>query len=262
MIRLMAILLFGVVMFAAAAAGSWFVQRQVLAKPSQDPQAAPAESNTTSSPPAPQAASPNGTAAPAAQDQRMPVAVRPREMSVEELLRYGMGVKEREQKVRQQEELLQQRSVQQQLALADIEGERKEIDGLRVQVGEQLKSAEKLIQKLNETREQLQQDRQAAAADLQQMKFERIEIDGQHLDNTKRLSLWLQSMEPEKAADVLKSMANDGQAQSEIAVQILANFEEREAAKILSAMDDPKLVQLLVEKFRNLKRPAKPPARR
>jgi flagellar motility protein MotE (MotC chaperone) len=57
-------------------------------------------------------------------------------------------------------------------------------------------------------------------------------------------------------------MAHDGEDQTEIAVQILRNLEEREAAKILSAIEDPKLVQLLIEKFRNLKRPPEKTATR
>lgn len=196
-------------------------------------------------------------------DDRLPLPIRPREMSVEELLRYGMGVKEREAQVKQQEELLQKRRVQHQLVQADIEGERKEIDGLRVQVSDQLKQAEGLIGKLKELRSQFLQDQSDAAEKMKQIKHERIEIDEEHMDNTKRLSQWIQSMDPEKAAEVLKSMANDGPAQQEVAVQILRNLEEREAAKILSAIDDPKLVQQLIEKFRNLKKPpVKTPTKR
>jgi flagellar motility protein MotE (MotC chaperone) len=145
--------------------------------------------------------------------------------------------------------------VQQQLALSDIEGERREIDGLRNQVADQLKHAELLIEKLNELRTRFLEEKQTAASTLQQMKHERIAIDQEHMDNTKRLSQWIQGMDPEKAATVLTTMANDGDEQLEIAVQILRNLEEREAAKILSAIEDPKLVQLLIERFRHLQKP-------
>ncbi|WP_437226267.1 hypothetical protein SH661x_004494 [Planctomicrobium sp. SH661] len=309
MVKILAMLGFGVAMFALAAGGSWYVQNNVLGKSghgassgsshgahassgSHGSHAAASslhasDSHSESSPAAEAhghaAASTDGHGdshgAPALSltnpppvrgvltkgpvDGQMPVPIRPREMSVEELLRYGMGVKERENQVKLQEEALQKRRVQHQLAQADIEGERKEIDGLRVQVAEQLKQAEMLIEKLKQTRSQFLQDQANAAEEMQQIKHERVEIDEEHMDNTKRLSQWIQSMEPEKAAEVLKSMANDGEQQLEIAVQILRNLEEREAAKILSAIDDPKLVQLLIEKFRNLKRPpAKTAARR
>ncbi|SFI26157.1 MotE family protein [Planctomicrobium piriforme] len=280
MVKMIIVLFFGVAMFVASAAGSWYLQNKVLAThapagaaPAADPHAAPAADAHGATPPATASAhaagdhgSPLQTSAPAAtpgQGERLPVAIRPRDMSVEELLRYSMGVKEREEKVKQNEELLQKRRVQQQLALADIEGERREIDGLRVQISEQLKHAQTLIEKLNEVRTEFSQEKDAASQSLQQMKHERIAIDEEHMDNTKRLSQWIQGMDPEKAADVLTSMANDGDEQLEIAVQILRNLEEREAAKILSAIDDTKLVQMLIEKFRHLQKPpAKTAARK
>ncbi len=256
MVKMIVVLVFGIVMFCASAGGSWYIQNKLLSKPAATPQAAAGEPGSLS--PAPSAATPDGktpaeTAATPA--ERMPVAIRPRDMSVEELLRYSMGVKEREEKLKQSEELLQRRRVQQQLALADIEGERKEIDGLRTQVSNQLKHAESLIEKLNVVRDEFLTEKEKQSQTLEQMKHERITIDQEHMDNTKRLSMWVQSMDPEKAAGVLTSMANDGPEQMEIAVQILRNLEEREAAKILSAIEDTKLVQQLIERFRHLQKP-------
>jgi flagellar motility protein MotE (MotC chaperone) len=291
MAKMLPALIVGFIVFAGAAGGSWYVQNNVLKQPAATAAGghgeeaagdeshgadahAPAAAHAAPAEPGHGAAAAPESGADAAKpharepdapdpaSHRMPVVVRPREMSVEELLRYGMGLKEREKQIKQQEDSLQQRRVQQQLALTDIEGERREIEGMRTQVKDQLKSAEKLVEKLNELRNQLKAEQVAASQSLQQIKHERISIDGEHLDNTKRLSQWMQNMDPEKAADVIKSMANDGEDQMAIAVQILSNFEEREAAKILSAMDDPKLVQQLVEKFRHLKRPTKEAAKR
>jgi len=297
MVKIFAMLGFGVVVFAVAAGGSWFVKNSMLSgggghgaaassghggsSDSHSSSSHGSSSHSSSSHGAAEKktadahghghgnadashapAAPSGPPQPVRGiltsgpvDERLPVPVRPREMSVEELLRYGMGVKEREAAVKQQEELLQKRRVQNQLAQTDIQGERREIDGLRVQVADQLKQAEAMIERLKDVRSQFLQDQSAAADQMQQIKHERVEIDAEHMDNTKRLSQWIQSMDSEKAAEVLKTMANDGPQQQEIAVQILRNLEEREAAKILSAIDDPKLVQLLIEKFRKLKRP-------
>ncbi|HWL07224.1 MAG TPA: hypothetical protein VNQ76_02310 [Planctomicrobium sp.] len=271
MVKMLGVLVFGVFMFCAAAGGSWYVQNKLLSP------AATAKSADSVLPEGeiPGSSAPSGekkktsiseaaqsVATPTGDKERLPIAIRPREMSVEELLRYSMGVKEREEKVKQNEELLQKRRVQQQLALADIEGERREIDDLRLQVSDQLKHAETLIEKLNDVRTRFVKEKDDASQSLQQMKHERITIDQEHMDNTKRLSQWIQSMEPEKAAGVLTSMANDGDEQMAIAVQILRNLEEREAAKILSAIDDTKLVQQLIEKFRLLQKPPEKTARR
>lgn len=254
MVRMLAILGFGLMMAVVSATGSWFVQNQVLAKKGDDAETAQtdeAESGSGN----PDEPEPPGKLNSGPIKERMPVAVRPREMSVEELLRFGIGVREREQQVRKQEELLQQREVQQKLALADIQAERREIDGLRVQVDSQLRTAEKMIGDLQTAREAVLQERTRAEERFKSIQSARIEIDTEQVDNTKRLSLWMQGMEAEKAAEVLKEMANDGTIDT--AVQILSHFEEREAAKILSAVDDPKLVQEFITRFQNLKRPVK-----
>jgi flagellar motility protein MotE (MotC chaperone) len=69
------------------------------------------------------------------------------------------------------------------------------------------------------------------------------------------MSAWFQGMEPEKAAGVLKSLANEGKM--ELAVQLLANFEEREASKVLAAIDDTQLTVELAEAFQSFKRAPK-----
>lgn len=260
MAKAIGIVLFGIVVFAASAAGSWFMKSQLTAngQPTGESDAAAELAEAQQSQEESRLADTVAQAAP--DDGLLPVAVRPRSMSVEELLRYGMSLKEREKAVREEEDNLQRRRVQQQLALADIQGERREIDGLRVQVREHLKEAEDLIQKLNQTRQQLVDEKDQKSQELKKIQEAQIEVDSQYQDNTKRLSQWIQSMDAPKAAELLKEMANDGNM--EMAVQILANFEEREAAKILSAIDDPKLVQEFVDNFRKLKRPVKQTSRR
>jgi uncharacterized membrane-anchored protein YhcB (DUF1043 family) len=255
------IALFGLIVFAASAAGSWLMRSQLNDSQPETAEAAPADRDASLSSGSAEHGSDSDSSDRSGDDDGiLPVAVRPRAMSVEELLRYGMGLKEREKQIREQEDELQKRRVRQQIVLADVQGERKEVDGMRVQMRDHLKTAEKLIETLNQSREQLLQEKESAAEELKKVKEARIEIDGEHLDNTKRLSQWIQGMEPEKAGELLREMANDGNMT--MAVQILANFEEREAAKILSSLDDPKIVQQFVEEFRNLKKPEKKPIRR
>ena len=69
----------------------------------------------------------------------------------------------------------------------------------------------------------------------------------------------MQGLSPEKAAGVLKEFANNGKIDT--AVEILSKLEDRNAAGILEAMDDEKLVSEIVEKFLLVKRP-EPAAKR
>lgn len=177
----------------------------------------------------------------------------PQPISVEELVRLGMNLKQREQKLEKQEEDLRQQSIHQQIAFAEIQAETKAIDELRSSVRGELDKAESLVSRLIQARQAVIDEKATAKAKLAEVQNVLTEVDGQHLENTKKLAQWIQSMDAEKAAEVLREMSNDGKM--EIAVQILAHLGEREAAKILSELNDAKLVQDLVTEFRNLKSP-------
>lgn len=255
MTRLLGLAMFGVVVFGASAAASWLIRIRDL--PAEETTPVPAPVVTANADPPPPA---EADATPGSGAGVLPVAVRPRNMSVEELLRFGMGLNAREAAVVKREQALAQQESRLKLVFADIEGEQKEIDGLRELVRDELATANELIARIDEARSQLVSKRDEVQEEIDEIKQSQIEIDAQHEDNVKRLSEWMMSMEPEKAAEVLREMANDGK--TDMAVRILANFEEREAAKVLSALDDAKLVQEFVEQFRNLKRPEKKKERR
>ncbi len=232
----------GLVMFIAAAVGGWYVKTQVLAPPPEE--VADGEMELSADPlnPAPNMGKAN---------ELMPVAVREDSMSVEELLRFSLSLKEREKGIREKEDLLQQRKIQQQLVLSDIQAEQQTIDGLRTQLTTDVGSAEDMLEELNQLREAVIMEREKTKTEFSAIEAKQIDITAQHKANDKKLSTLLQGMTGEKAAAVLKEMANDGNMT--VAVQLLANFEEREAAKILDAIEDPKLLNQFIAEFRNLK---------
>ncbi|MFV0443788.1 MAG: hypothetical protein ACK5Q5_09480 [Planctomycetaceae bacterium] len=249
---------FAFIMFAVAAGASWYVQQQSAGPEAENPSAP--ENNATRQPDvlAPHVdSSMSGQLAdrsPAAsQASSLPVAVPPRPMSIEELMRYGLGLNQRDAALKQREEGLQAQDVQIKLALADLQGEQQAIDGLRAQVQSQLEAADKLLGQLDAVRTELKQSRQQTEQDLQSARDAQIEIETQQRENIKQTATWLQAMDPERAADVLREMANDGRL--EHGVKLLAQLEEREVAKILSALEDPKLVDQFIARFQDLKRP-------
>lgn len=242
------------VVFAAAAAGGWFVQSSVMSpEPSLDPNSVPnsvpAETNVASDNPLAEEESTDPASE--AESELMPVAVRPKTVSVEELLRFSLSLKERARQLGKDEESLQQRKARQDLVLSDIEGAKQKIDGLRDQLTEQIATAKELSGKLSSIKQEIVDERSKSQKDFEEIKSQQIEIEDQHRANDRKLSDWLQGMTPSNASAVLVEMANDGKM--DVAVQILANFEEREAAKILDAIEDPKLLNQFITEFRNLK---------
>lgn len=251
---------FAALMFGVAAGASWWVQQQSTeaeseAAESADPStAAAADTPKEPAPPKGAAESSTTTAADNAVASTLPVAVPPRPMSIEELMRYGLGLNQRETSLNQREEDVRAQELQIKLALADLQGEQQAIDGLRSQVQTQLEAADKLLAQLDAARAELSQSRQQTEQDLQSARDAQIEIETQQRENIKQTATWLQAMDPERAADVLREMANDGRL--EHGVKLLAQLEERDVAKILSALNDPKLVDQFIARFTDFKRPA------
>jgi hypothetical protein len=194
-------------------------------------------------------------------DHALPGSIRPRPVSVEELLRYSLGLKSREEAISGREKDLERRQSQVNIALTDIQGEQQELDGLRRSVKDQISAVDNLLAKLADERQQLNADKAKAEEELKKYDTVKKDDDVSQRDNVKRMSAWFQGMEPDKAAGVLKGLVNEGKM--ELAVQLLANFEEREASKVLAAIDDTTLTVELAEAFRTFKRaPKKDDAKR
>ncbi|OAI52129.1 hypothetical protein AYO47_01285 [Planctomyces sp. SCGC AG-212-M04] len=278
--------LFGAVVFGASAGASWFLQQkkhaagtEVAEKEEHGKEAEPKahgeekhvarEESGHDAKPSEHAPAPTATASKSsdpnlpksAADQLKPLehalpgSIRPRPVSVEELLRYSLGLKSREAAIDGKEKNLERRQAQVNIALTDIQGEQHELDGLRRSVKDQITAVDNLLAKLAEERQAFQAEKTKAQEEMKKYDNVKQDDDVAKRDNVKRMSAWFQGMEPEKAAGVLKSLANEGKM--ELAVQLLANFEEREASKVLAAIDDTALTVELAEAFQSFKRAPK-----
>lgn len=241
--KMMILALTGLAVFVAAASGSWYVKTRVLAPPREEADV-PTDKDLTAAALIPKQNTESGS-------DLMPVAVREETMSVEELLRFSLSLKERDRVLQEDEEVFRQKQVQQQLVLSDIQAEQKTIDDLRRQLSADHAATQDMIDELNRLRESVISERETTKKEIGDIESKRIDISEQYKTNDKKLSAWLQGMSGENAAAVLKEMANDGNMK--MAVQLLSHFEEREAAKILDSISDPKLLNEFIAEFRNLK---------
>lgn len=249
------ILLFGAIAFAASAAGSWYLQNN-----SANEEETPTTTETLFEPPPLSTEDDAESEEPAPTDGDLPVAVRPRPMSVEDILQFGLGLNDREQQLNEREESLRVEKDRLQLTLADIRGEQHQLEAMQAQMQGQVAACEALLSQIHQARDELLVERQDAELELKEFSEVRLEANEQERQNIKRMSEWFQGMDAEKAAGALKELVNEGK--TDLAVQLLANFEEREAAKMLSALDDYALMVELAERFKDLKRPEKKSQRR
>ncbi len=252
-------MLFAGVAFSASAAGSWFLQSKLKEKDAAEPEDVVALETSAEDPQAPDQPG-NGETAIAASGADLPVAVRPRPMSVEEVLRFGMGLRKRETQLNEREKSLNQEEERIKLALADIRGEQQHIESLHAKLQGQTEQCQTILSEIEQARQQLAAERENARQQLEEFQEVRVDADEQEMQNIKKMSEWFQSMEPESAAGALKELVNDGK--TDLAVKLLFNFEARDASKILSALDDYPLMIELAERVKEYKRPPRKEARR
>ncbi|MCA9063399.1 MAG: hypothetical protein KDA96_10080 [Planctomycetaceae bacterium] len=219
------------------------------------------------------------------EDENLPVAVRPEIMTVEEIVRYGMGLKERDQAISQREDALKRTESRHRLLQADIQTELKEIEGVLVQARDQRMAVENLLrqlaqnqQKLMEDKDAFTQEREKFVSDMSRMKADRErmieEMKKSSTDaptisaavasedrkaNAKKLAAIAEGMDPDAAASMLTSLANDGQQDD--AAEILANLDDKKCAQIIGAMKDEGLKSELVNLLLSRKTETKSAAR-
>lgn len=260
--KMLLIGIYGLIILGASAGGTWYLRQQDLAAQ----QAAEAGPEV-----APLAESVGDLAArvdvtnplqpvedPAARE--IPVAVRPEEMSVEEIVRYGLGLKQRESAIHEREEALRRTEAQHRLVLADISGEQQEIEGLLAQAKGQREAAQQLLaqaqkQKLDseqllkdveEKQKKLATEREKAVAKGASLSNDTV-VD--EAANVKKLVEMISAMSAEGGAKAIRDMANDGNTDQ--AVQVLTSIEPRTASGIMESLQatDEKLSQELVGKI-------------
>jgi flagellar motility protein MotE (MotC chaperone) len=253
--KLLMLGLYGLLILGGSAGASWFL----LSKQKTEMKEANEPTDLLTQPPD-QLASPVNVTRPLPKEAEdtLPVAVRPGEMSVEEIVRYGLGLKDREALIRTREESLLRTEAQHRLLLADIDGEKMEIGGLMAQARDQRIASEKLLaqaqqeriksddslKQLEDKKQKLELEREKAAqnpvpgADEKEVNLEA---------NIKEVSGVIAAVSPEVAAKILREYANNGQM--DMVVEIVAGLEERNSAKILEAMDDEKLASEIVAKY-------------
>ena len=253
--KVIGMLLAAAIVFAGAMTGAWWVKSQYFTSPEENLIADTPEEQRTRRLPIP---NPDDHLLSAS--NQLPVAVRPKEASIEEMLRLGMSLNEREKRIVSEEGKLNARVIQQQIAFDEITAERNEIDLMRNEVDSQLASAEQLISQLIQGRQAIIDERDAMEEKLKEMEDVQSNFNEQQQKRVKQLAQLIQSMDAEKSADIIREMSNDGKIRD--AAEMLSLIEERDAAKILESIDDAKLVQDLVVEFKNLQTAEAPKTRR
>jgi len=257
MVKAIVATLFVLFVFSLSAAASWFlIQHRSAAAPA--PMAIGDANAATALMPVDAAAASYANHLEMATGE-LPVPVHGPAVSPEEVFRYSLSLRNREKTLKSQHESVERQQTQLKLVQEDIRGDQKKAEAMLTQIRDDIAAAEKLLANLQEQRQQLQQEQEKAKEHLQQFKKAQVEFKGNELGNIKQMSEWVEGMSPEKAAEYLRELSNDGKM--ETAIALLGHFDGRKASKILDAMNDPGLVVQLTEKFKEFEKP-KPETKR
>jgi flagellar motility protein MotE (MotC chaperone) len=144
---------------------------------------------------------------------------------------------------RDQQERIKLRADQLEMVVRDLQVQREATDKALREVTAELKKIPAEVGRLD-----------ALAADL---KKQQAEFEAGERKQIEKIAAMYDAMSPEAAAPTLKQMADSGKV--DMAAKILALMKERNAARVLEAMNDPVLALQVLERMKNF-RPTPPVA--
>jgi septal ring factor EnvC (AmiA/AmiB activator) len=179
----------------------------------------------------------------------MPVSFRPEnEVSVESVLQMSESIKKTEQQLIAREKEIAKQEQRVRLLFQDLETEQDELKAFSEGVDQKVE----MLSRMNETLQNTIADIDAKRAELEALQTSLGEDDESKQaeldDRVKAVTPWFSSVAPEQASTYLKEMANNGRV--EFAASLLNSMPDRQKSKILGAMNDPLLVEQLIEALR------------
>jgi flagellar motility protein MotE (MotC chaperone) len=126
----------------------------------------------------------------------------------------------------------------------ELENRRKETKAWEQQLARQQSELEKSFEEKKAELEALQKKLKTQKAELED---HRIRLAGRKRENLRKTASVFESMDPEKAAEILEKMYADGK-QDEV-VSIIYFMRERRAAKALAAFVDPSISAQITQKL-------------
>ena len=175
------------------------------------------------------------------------------EMSSAEIFRYASMNRKTMEALRRKEEQIRHEEMRLNLLNKDIEGRKREVEGILQQTQNALANLQQMTAQFELEKRELQQ-KEAEQAPIEDGKVTEVPSVEQ-IANIKVTAGWLEGMETADAAETLKSLANSGKM--EFALRLLSFMEERKVAGILNELGDPTLIAELTEGFLEIKQPAK-----
>lgn len=182
-----------------------------------------------------------------------PLVTAPPASTNEQAARLLARLQEKEQALKAREEAARKQEGRLEIVLEDIRGERALLDLLRKQIAAELARLTDKQATVARKASGLEVQKKEAAKLLADMRARQIELEKGESTNLTKMASLADSMPPEKAAAVIKQLADSGKVDT--AVKLLGQMKASRAAQVLAEITDAALAAQLLEKMLGLKRP-------
>ena len=247
--KLIAVALVGVVLFSASAGVSWYLkqEQEKIAESAEVPAGVtlkPGKEIRPFAAPTPEA-KPGGTAP-------RPAIRPPHNPQAEGVAQMASNLRNQTEAVQNRERQLAIRQKNMDVIYQDLSKERQTITDLQKQVNEEMKALMNKLASLEQKATEVDQQHSKMVEKVQEIKKNISEFDNVEQNRIKQMAAIYDTMEPESAAEILMHMVDSGKLDT--AVKILATMRERQAARILSQVQDRTVAVELLDRLKGLKK--------
>ncbi|HZZ80679.1 MAG TPA: hypothetical protein VFE62_19405 [Gemmataceae bacterium] len=247
--RMIALLCFVILLFGAAAGGSWYLQS--MQNKDKDGESKTAEDKEKPTKPA------HPTAIKHVSGEGSKPIMRPSSSNdTEHLTKLAASLEQRKEQLNTRAKELELRGKQMNIVHDEIKKEQTKLNVMRKEIQVELLRVQEKLDELDKKLAAVQSEQKNSVMQAKALHDARIDVSDREWANLKVLFKTVEKMDPDAAASTIIDMSNSGKI--ETAVKLLSMIRDRQAAAIFAEIQkqDEKLPGQLFERLLTLKTPA------
>ena len=178
-------------------------------------------------------------------EPQLPVALRPNQsLTIDAVRQMAEAAEKRQQQLDEYENQLKKEEQRVQLLFDDLKREKKELTAFADGIEGKIRALDEMTIKLQEIAKTVESDKKELQSLEKKHGVDSVKSDEMQA-KVETVKGWFSSLEAQQAADILMDKANQGDL--EFAASLLHSMQDRQKAKILQAINDPTLVNQLID---------------
>ena len=188
-------------------------------------------------------------------EPQLPVAIRPdQSLTIDAVRQMTEAAEKRQMQLEEYEQQLKKEDQRVQILFEDLKREKKELTAYSESLEGKIRSLDEMTVQLQELATKVSKEKAELEA-LQKKNGIASNESEKMLAKVDTVKGWFSGLEAQQAADILIEKANQGEL--EFAAALLHSMQDRQKAKILQAINDPTLVNQLIDSLKVKKKGSK-----